>query len=59
MNALLWTLAIFGAVNTLAMAYCLFFIGGLPKQTNKARFIDAIYTAVLGVWAVALLAGQK
>lgn len=59
MNALLWTLAIAGAINTLAVAYSLFFLDNLPPMTKGGRFMDAFYTAVIGIWAFAILMGQK
>lgn len=54
MHALLWTLAVFGVINTVAMMACLF-QGVLPEQTKTTRFIDAVISLILMIWAIVLL----
>lgn len=50
MNALLWTLAAVGAINTIMV---LLNPGG--AEMTFARKVDALYTAAIGVWAFYLL----
>jgi hypothetical protein len=52
MNALLWTLAITGAINTIA---CLIDRFQTPVTTG-VRVVSAIFTLVITLWAVYLLA---
>lgn len=56
MTALLWTLVVVGGINTFSILYCYFVLGGLAPVTTASRFGDAIYTAVLMLWAFWLLA---
>ena len=58
MNTLLWTLIGAGALNTLAILFCFYLGDGLPPMANWARLVDALYTAILAVWAVILLVKQ-
>jgi hypothetical protein len=58
MNQLLWVLAVVGAINTFAVFSILFLRMELPAYTNTSRFIDGIYTLVLMIWAICLLARQ-
>lgn len=56
MNAFLWTVAIFGALNTAVVMCCFFLFGKLPPVTPASRLIDALGTFTAMVWAIALLA---
>lgn len=57
MTALLWTLAIVGALNTTCVL--LSAAAGTLGEVKFERVWDWFWTAGLGVWAFWLLAGQR
>lgn len=59
MNALLWTLVVMGGINVLAIMYCFFLGGGLPRSSNSARFLESLISTALAVWAAVLLVGGR
>lgn len=53
MNALLWVLVVGGLLNTIAIV-----LVGFQPASPTTRRVDALYTIVLMVWAVVLLANK-
>jgi len=58
MDWLLWTLVVFGVVNTLAVFWQAA-RGSFYPITMKERVVDWVLTAGMGGWALWLLATQQ
>ena len=57
MTAFTWTIAIFGAINTLAIMVSYYLGLGLVQQTKGTRIVDALITFILMIWAIVILSG--
>jgi hypothetical protein len=57
MKALLWTLVVVAAINTLAVFWQAA-IGKFEPMTMASRALDWIYTLGIGCWAMWILASK-
>lgn len=57
MNTFLWTVAVMGGINTIALMALIFLDIPLPPVTRGSRLLDALFTFAIMVWAIVLLSG--